>query len=64
MSVHAIRCKLTGEKIGLKLDGAWCACSSANECCLAPKPVRRTKHHEHTGRSRCFANLAEAYRVA
>lgn len=32
MTVHAIRCKLTGEALAMKLDGGTCACPSASEC--------------------------------
>lgn len=33
-TVHAVRCKRTGEMIGMKLDGGTCVCPSANECVL------------------------------
>lgn len=32
MSVHGIRCRHTGEVVGLRLDGGLCACSSTRVC--------------------------------
>ena len=37
MTMHAVRCKKTGEALGMKLDGGSCACPSADECREHPR---------------------------
>jgi hypothetical protein len=34
MTIHAVRCKRTGEIIAIQLDGGMCVCRSENECRL------------------------------
>jgi hypothetical protein len=34
MTAHAIRCKLTGEGIAMKLDGGICLCYSLADCVM------------------------------
>lgn len=72
MTIHAIRCKKTGEEIAIFLDGRSCACPSADECVMRPAPRPLPKKMITFGEAlrialasaRARSNLAESAEIA
>jgi hypothetical protein len=51
-SAHAIKCKLNGRGLAMKLGGGWCVCPSANECRMRGEWEREEQRGEAVVRDR------------